>query len=375
MFAFNQIRDNEELIDSTRHLVLNGRFPHAALFLGNEGNEKLKLAYATARYLLCENPSATDICGDCNNCHKSAHFSHPDILFSFPFIKSGDVNQCLDCINQWLDAVRQNPYLNVFEWVNKLDTPGKIPNINVTECLRIVKDLSMRPFLGDKKVMIIWMPEYLSKEGNRLLKIIEEPPENTYILFVAEDKERILGTIISRCQTFRVAPMSSTDVADILQQEFGKDRDSAELVAGMSNGSVMEALSLYDDNNQKYNQLLIDWLRLCYILDREALVKWSEEFNQLSREVQKYILRFGAHFFLQLIRQKWNYNLQNSYNDRWDEIIKNLIPLLDYTKINQSVEMLEEAQYFVDRNCNMKIQMINISIKMHQLLRNKLVTN
>lgn len=374
MYSFSNIISSQELSSSIRQLILNSHFPHAALFLGNEGNEKLKLAYTTARYLLCEHPTPADICGTCNSCVKSAHFSHPDIMFSFPFIKSADVNQCMDCVNQWIAAFKENPYLNIFEWVNKSDTPGKIPNINVTECLRIVRDLSMRPFESDKKVMIIWMPEYLSKDGNRLLKIIEEPPENTFILFVAEDREKILSTILSRCQTFRIAPLIEADVAHILHSDFKKDSESAAMIAAMADGSVMTALSLYDEDNLRYNQLFIDWLRMCYTLDREPLLKWGEDFNQLPKEAQKYILHFGVHFFLTLVRAKWKYYRDIPSANRWNDIIKNLIPLLDYNRINEIRTLLEECQYLIDRNCNMKIQMINTAIKMNQLLKKTLVT-
>jgi len=216
--------------------------------------------------------------------------------------------------------------------------------------------------------MIIWMPEYLAREGNRLLKIIEEPPEATYIIFVGEESDKVLNTILSRCQLFKVPPVETTHLADILHNQFGKDQEIATITAAMANGNVMEALSLFSEDNQNYNEVFINWLRKCYLMNRKEIVDWCDQFARYDKEVQKYILSFGIHFMQEMSRCMWNPDYDAGLSSDWKLTLKNLIPLMDFEKVERLTKILENEIYFVERNCNMKIQLLSTSIELHQLL-------
>lgn len=370
MFKFADLYGVEELVFTVTRLVENNHFPHASMFLGREGNEKLRLAIATARYILCSNRTQSDICGVCPDCIKTSHFSHPDMMFSFPFVKNTEVNQCEDCMLDWIQLVKTNPWLNVFEWVNQQSSSSNSRvNINVVECLRIIRVLSMQAYEGDNKVMIIWMPEYFAKEGNRMLKIIEEPPPNTFIIFVAEDTERILATILSRCQIFKVPALSADSITHILTHTYHKEQDTSKLVAHMAEGNMMEALSLFDEENRHYSEFFIDWLRKCYTLKAPDIIKWCDEFSRYNKEIQKYILNFGIHFIWEMLRSRWNSDTASVLPEPWKLAMKNLIPLLDFEKLEQLNQMLEQEIYHIERNCNMKIQLLSTSVHIHKMLR------
>jgi len=169
-----------------------GRIPHAQLFLGAEGSGALPLAFAYAQFLLCENKTEMDSCGDCGNCRKSRQWSHPDIHFSFPFPgKKGEREVATDLYTPWRAKLTESPYLTYAAWMRSLDAENKQGNIPISECRAILRNLSLKSFSGGYKILIMWLPEYLGKEGNVLLKLIEEPPEKTIFLLVAEDSEEV----------------------------------------------------------------------------------------------------------------------------------------------------------------------------------------
>ena len=203
---FNELIGLDRSIDRLRSMAQPGRMPHAMLLVGPEGSGKLPLALALAQYLLCEQRTDADACGQCSNCRKLQILQHPDLHFVFPVVGSKMTSD--QYLVQWRAALAENPYLNVNDWLQSIGAENKQGNISKEECLAIVKKLSLKSFESRSKVMLIWLPEYLGKEGNRLLKIIEEPPVDTYFILVAQQTELILNTILSRCQLLKVDAFS-----------------------------------------------------------------------------------------------------------------------------------------------------------------------
>jgi len=165
-----QLPVKQKLLES----IAGERIPHAQLFVGPQGSGGLPLALAFAQRMVCANPSEDDSCGTCPGCIKAAKFAHPDIHFTFPTVGgSGSVSSSF--LTQWRSALNDNPYLNIFDWISLLGAENKQGNITKAECVQVLQKLNLKSFESPNKVLIIWMPEYLKKEGNRLLKIIEEP--------------------------------------------------------------------------------------------------------------------------------------------------------------------------------------------------------
>ncbi|MEJ7769896.1 MAG: hypothetical protein WKF89_18905, partial [Chitinophagaceae bacterium] len=229
-------------------LVQNNRLSHALLFLGKEGNGSLATALAFSQFVVCEtingkhtaksepslfeSPSGVqrqpannhntefihnaepgsvsleqtpDSCGKCSACIKAQQFVHPDIHFSYPVItqknsKTVDKPKSVDFIQEWREFLKIHPYGNAYDWLQFLGAENKQGNITAHECGDIIRKLSLKSFESEFKILIMWMPEYLGNEGNKLLKLIEEPPSNTLFIFVAENELLVLPTILSRCQ-------------------------------------------------------------------------------------------------------------------------------------------------------------------------------
>ncbi|MEY3947098.1 MAG: hypothetical protein RJB03_1804, partial [Bacteroidota bacterium] len=188
------------------NLVASNRLSHALLFLGKEGSGSLQLAMALAQYVVCEQPSTADSCGECPSCTRAAAWAHPDIHFSFPTItrEPGDKPVANDFIVEWRSFLSQTPFGNAYDWLQSIGAENKQGNITSHECEDIIRKLNLKSFENGYKILIQWMPEYLKDTGNKLLKLIEEPPPNTLFLFVAEDESRILPTILSRTQLIKI---------------------------------------------------------------------------------------------------------------------------------------------------------------------------
>jgi DNA polymerase-3 subunit delta' len=197
---FKDIIGQEAIKQRLINSVNENRVSHAQLFLGPEGSGSLALAVAYAQYLSCEDKQTDDSCGVCSSCRKYQKLMHPDLHFSYPFFAKHKDDTALTYIEQWRDAFTANPYLSLDIWRGYLEAENKQANINIAECHQIIKKLSFKPFESAYKILILWLPEYLDKEGNALLKVIEEPQPNTLFLLVAQNQDQILNTILSRTQ-------------------------------------------------------------------------------------------------------------------------------------------------------------------------------
>jgi len=361
-----------------RQLAQSGRVPHAMLLLGPTGGGSLALALAFAQMLQCERQGGDvdalfaqepldDACGICNACHKAAHFAHPDIHYSFPTVGTNAVST--DFSKAWRTALTENPYMDVNTWLQKLGADNKQGNINTAECNAILKKLSLKAFEGRYKILLMWLPEYLGKEGNRLLKLIEEPPEQTIFLLVAENPDLILNTILSRCQLVKIDSLSDEEIAQNLQTLKGVEGARAKQIAFLAGGDFNLAVNLAETPDNDDAKMLLDWLRKCWRGNGVELVQWTDQFAQLGRENQKQFLQYGLHFFRELLSLVVTGN--QTLRLRQDEMTTalNMSKVLNFEKISQLTAMLNDNIYYVERNANPKILFLDTSIEMHKILK------
>src|SRR4051812_35495291 len=228
---FKHIIGQEAVKQRLINTVKENRVSHAQLFLGPEGSGSLALAVAYAQYVSCEDKQPDDSCGVCSSCRKYQKLAHPDLHFSYPFFAKDKNDTALTFIGQWREALLTNPYLSLDIWRGYLDAENKQANINIAECHQIIKKLSLKPFESVYKVLILWLPEYLDKEGNALLKIIEEPQPNTLFVLVAQNQDQILNTILSRTQLIKIPALDYNDIKDYLIHHQGQTQHAAEEIA------------------------------------------------------------------------------------------------------------------------------------------------
>lgn len=364
---FKQIIGQSALKKQLCNSVVTDRIPHAQLFLGPEGSGKLALALALSQYVLCENRTETDSCGECAACIKSSKQIHPDIHFSFPTIGSKAISNHF--LENWRTAIQSNPYMNSNDWLQHIGAENKQGNITKEECVSIVKKLSLKSFESDYKILIIWMPEYLAKEGNRLLKLIEEPPENTLFILVAQNQELILNTILSRCQILKIQALADDDIANQLMTLKRLPQEEARQLAHMANGNFNAALQMADHNENNNALLFLDWLRKCYRGNGVEQVQWAEKLAGLGRENQKHFFQYALHFLREFLRLKLvgqaGVRLQSDELDTATKMMK----VLEIDQVEKITELFNECSYYIERNANPKVLFLDTSIKLNHILK------
>lgn len=357
------------------------RIPHAQLFTGSAGSGPLPMAIAYARYIICNNTGGENNLEPGATCDmKFRNFSHPDLHFAFPVATNENVKThavSSNFLSEWRDFLNTNPYGSLYDWYRKLGIEKKQGKIGVREAQEIVKSLSLKAYEGGFKVMIIWMADKMNMEAaNKLLKLIEEPPNNTVFLLVTEDEEQIIQTIKSRCQSLHFPPLSEADIASALMERENIDPSLANKIAHQSDGSYTRAMHLLkkDAGDEQFEAWFISWVRSAFkakgnksaVLD---LTAWSEEIAGLGRETQKSFLLYCLDFFRQSLLL--NYKAKDLvYLEPSAEKFKleNFAPYVHGNNILQITEAIENAIYHIERNGNAKIVLTDLSIKLTRYL-------
>src|SRR5699024_1362932 len=349
------------------------RLSHALLLLTPEGAGGLPMAMALSQYLVCTNKQDGDACGICAACKKAAKLVHPDIHFSYPVVpkKSGDKPISADYGKEWREFISQHPYSNIYQWLQFIGAENKQGNITARECGEIIRTLGLKSYESEFKVMIIWRPEFLRKEGNRLLKVIEEPPQKTVFILVAEQSENILNTILSRTQLIRMPSLNHLDLSKALIQNESLDEREAQRVAALADGDYNAALHIVKQDTANYMNRLRAWLNAILGKKPGLLSQWITSFvgAKVGREEHKQFLRY---FIKQL-----EYALQIEFNRGGDLTIlpeeekfaKNLLKLASFFQIRDMIGYLEDACYHVERNVNVKILFHATSIQLRAAFR------
>ncbi len=362
---FKEIVGHAEIKEHLLSTVQNQRISHAQLFLGPEGSGSLALALAYAQYINCEDPQPTDSCGHCASCRKYTKLIHPDLHFSYPFFAKHKEDTAVDYMEDWRKAFLKQPYLSLDLWKEQLDAENKQANINIAEAHAIIKKLSLTAFEAEYKVLIMWLPEYLDKEGNALLKLIEEPPEKTLFLLVAENQDNILNTIISRTQLVKIHKLSHSEVSNYLQQTEKLRPEQADKIAFIADGNIQSALNLIHDSDQNDHQLLVSWLRLLVTDQGLDIIKiCDEEFSKLGRESLKSFLLYAIHIFRQILLIQNQLHHLVFLPEKEKDFAQKFANNYSYEQIAHTITQLEETHYSVERNANAKLLFLDLSLQL-----------
>lgn len=393
---FTEIIAQEGLKKQLRNLVDKNRLSHALLFLGKEGAGGLPISLAFAQYVLCEQVQVAqsqsslfdedgqplaDSCGVCSSCLKVEKLIHPDLHFSYPVMKRNTKHEkpvSTDYLLSWREFIARQPYGNVRDWLAFLkESPkaniesavNKQGNIGVSECDDIIRKLSLKSFENKYKVLIMWMPEFLGPTGNRLLKLIEEPPANTLFIFVANDESEILQTILSRTQLVRVPVLSIGDVSqELIKREVPQEK--AVQVAALSGGNFGEALKMVESEPENWEKMIRQWLNVIYKRSVPGQMKWIEVAADLGRERQKQLLTYFTHLLEQAVQVRYLPE---------DSLASVAREEIDFgRRINQMcgpeaqeaiVNELEKAIYYIERNANSKLLFHALTIKLYYIIK------
>lgn len=351
-------------------------FPHALLIVGAEGTGGLPMGLALAQYIFCEDKKENDSCGKCANCHKVSKLEHADLHVSFPTIppKPGTKAMSFYFINEFREFVRQTPYGTTFDWLQFIDAENKQGNITAEECREIIDKLNLKSYEGGKKVQIIWRPEYLGKEGNILLKLIEEPPADTIIIMIAENTEDILPTILSRSQMVRLAPIAVNDMAAVLEEKTG-DAKKAMQLAHIANGSYTEALRLLRHAQNDLFPDVKNWFNCIFSGNGLGISKFAEDWSKSGREQQKNFLQYVIRLLEEAIRLRYMPGTAVSLPEEEAQFAGKLAGMkVSFEMLQKMVTEISDTIFYIERNAHSKTQLHALSLRLQYVITNKELT-
>ena len=359
MFGFNDIPGQKKLIGALIKAVNSDTLGSTLLFSGTNGTPKLALAISLAKYILCLNKKINQACDTCGNCHKVNNLIHPDLTFSFPY--KGTKKLSVNFLNQWRELVILNPYLDQSDWVNTLQSEGSgLMNIYKAECDEIQKKIGVKSFEGGSKVLIIWLAEYMGKESNSLLKVLEEPPPNTYIILVTEDIHRLLPTVISRCQRFHLTPVDDAAMIQWLIDNFAIETSKSEQIVLSADGNFSFAARLAK-GDQDLGENLETWLIPILSGQFEQILQWIDKFARWSKDEKEVFLKRALTDMRKLMRNRWQ-DLPLKLNE---------LEKLTDDEMGGMVKIIDDLIVAIQRNGNAKIQMMASSMEFWRILHKK----
>ncbi len=370
---YAEVVGHEALGAKLRESVRSGRVAHAQLFEGQEGSGALALARAHAQYLTCEQPSEGDSCGQCTSCKAHAKMQHPDLHWCFPFFKADGQEKATSEPHQgtWREAMLEGPYLGVEDWLDRLGADRKQLFISVDEALEVNRKLGLKAFHGGWKVWICWLPETMRVDtANKFLKLMEEPTDRTVMLFVTQHPDRLLATIRSRVQRIHVPNLRPEKAAQGLVQRWGVDADMAASLAHVSNGNLAQALRMAKaGQDQPDLERFSAWMRSCWARDGRAMVEGSESFASLGREGQKRFLHYALHLVRQSIVGHYGAKELVRLTPAESAFLTKFSKFIHHDNVMALREALEEAHNDVAGNVNGKLVFVDLSLRVHRLLR------
>jgi DNA polymerase-3 subunit delta' len=400
---FRDVIGQQEVKQQLVEMVQYNRLSHALLFLGKEGSGALPLAMAFAQYVSLlpnkdQSPEAS-LFGEPvevklpstleeadawmqkqSSFSKAEQLVHPDIHFSYPVVtkKPGTPPISTNYVTEWREFVKQLPYGNIYDWLQFIDAENKQGNITANECNDIIRKLNLKSFESGYKILLMWMPEYLGKEGNKLLKMIEEPPADTLFILVAENEGEILSTILSRCQLVKIPALEASDIEQNLVSKKACTAEQARQIANASNGNYREALNLIQHADEDFHGLLREWLNASLKNQTIAQVKLIEEIGRLGREKQKQFLKHFTHLIEQAVRMQvaddtLKEKLLNAMSSGEQDFVLRLNKAMSLEQKEAIAEELDKATYYIERNANAKILFHALTIKIFHIVKNNII--
>ncbi|TKC03171.1 DNA polymerase III subunit [Pedobacter cryotolerans] len=369
---FKEIIGQENLKKHLIQTVVENRVSHAQLFLSAEGSGALSLAIAYAQYINCQNKTTIDSCGECSSCRKYERYIHPDLHFSYPFFASKDAKIAVDVLEEWRSLLLEDPYFDLDIWRSKLSAENKQANIPIAEAHDIIKKLSYKAFEAETKVLIMWLPEFLDKEGNALLKIIEEPPANTLFILVAQNQEQILNTILSRTQIVKIPKLTDADIVNYLIDKSQLSQNQATEYSFLADGNLITAKALLQDIPNNNAAHFAEWLRMGFGNKVPAMIDFTDDVAKWGRENQKNFIKYGINFLRECsLLLSGADDLVKLPHQTLDVAKKLSTHVLNLAMVEALINELEQAHYHIERNANPKILFLDVSLQLVKIIKFK----
>lgn len=370
---FNDIPGLAETKEHLISTVTNNKVAHAQMFAGQRGAPGLQMALAYVNFLLCENKTADGACGTCGPCNKTLKFIHPDIQFIFPTAATPAWSRkdalSSKFLKEWRIFLNEQPYGSLEDWTKAFGAEDKLAIIPVDESREIIKNLSLKAFEAEYKIVIIWLPEQMQgPAASALLKVLEEPPGKSLFLLVSEDDDNLLSTIQSRTQKLVIRKFTDEELQSYLEDQLQLDKQKASRVAYLSDGSIHEALQLIHEADHDTHNWFREWMRACFTAGLLGMVDMADQFSRMNKTLRRSILNYGLSMMRETAISQFAPELSRTQGED-QEFTTNFSKVMDISKIEKIAEMLNNSMYHLDRNANAKIEFLNLSLEISQALK------
>lgn len=354
--------------------VRNRHIAHAQLFLGKPGALNLPLALAYVTYLHCQQRGENDSCGVCPACSKSLKYIHPDTHFVFPLnnVKNDKDEERFkaDILKDWRTFLTEQPFGDLGDWVNVYGGEDKQPLISREEGREIIKQLSLKPFESPYKVMVIWQPELMHPSAaNGILKILEEPPPNTFFLLVSNAADKLLPTVLSRTQMINIPQLSDEEINEYLTENNG-DLSTArkQEIIQLADGNLNLAIKLIDSDDDHFQSRFEEWMRSCFKRDFAKLVFYSEEFHDSDKLSQRNLFFYGLSMMRETLLHSSGAGSIGRVKSSEANFVQNFSKVMNITKLEKISTLINDASYHLERNGSAKMIFLDLSVQISKTL-------
>ena len=373
---FKEVVGQQDIKKRLIQTVKDNRISHAQLLLGPAGSGNLALAFAYAQYIFCSNKGEHDSCGECSSCLKMQKIAHPDFHFVFPVYKLKDGRETIsdDLIADMREALTQNHYLELDEFLDHHGIENKQAQIYVGESASILRKLSFKAYEGEYRIVIIWKPEKMNVQAaNKILKMIEEPPERTLFIMVAENTDLMLATILSRTQMVKIKKTDDASMQTALVERFNLSPEHALRITHLADGNFSAAMKMAaeGDDSTDNTQRFRDWMLACYKNNIPEMLNWSEKLASTDegREKQKAFLAFCQNMFRKALLQTYSTPELARMTENERSFFLKFSTFVNGNNIMEITAELDSASYHIERNAYPKLLFFDLSLKLGALLR------
>ena len=374
---FSEVLGQDQAKNRLIRMVDSDEIPHALLLHGEIGVPKLALARAMAQYIHCENRQNGDSCGRCPSCLQHQSMNHADTYYSFPIVKKSGKSEenanSDDYSAEWREFLEENPVVENYEkWLTLLKNDNAQPLMYKGESVNIIHKMSLSPLSSKYKVLIMWLPEKMNTTcANRLLKLIEEPSDDSIFILVSDNSKAILPTIFSRTQRIELRRLSTDLIGQYIQDKYQINPQDALAIASTANGNIILAESnlAYDSENKEFFNEFVKLMRLAYSRDLKQLKEWSERIFAYKREKIRRFLSYVS----RMVRENYIYNLKDSSLNYLTQDEENFstrfAPFINEGNVIKLLDELNKAEIDIAGNANGKIVLFDLAIRITILIK------
>ena len=365
---FDQLYGHKSQIKALQQSLALGRVPHAQLFVGPEGVGMLGVAIAFMRSVFCQDPLSDPAACDL----KFDRLTHADLHFVFPVAANAQVKSkptSAQFLADWRSFVHDKPQGTLFDWYQHIDIENKQGQIGVLEAEEITKKLSLKSYEGGWKGVVVWQADKLhAAAANKLLKLVEEPPEKTLLIFLSNHEDRMLETLRSRCQLTHFSLLTQADIAKALVAN-GATEEQAKTLSVQSNGQLSRAMHLMNADDVPFEEWFVSWVRTAFKAKQDKgsvveLLNWSQKIAQVGRETQKQFLLFSMDLFRQALLIQYNLNELATYKPQSAFDLNRFAKYVHNGNIHLIISELESAYAHIERNGSAKMVFSDLSLKL-----------